>query len=71
MPEIDGGRHAAKRIVGDTVRITASIYGDGHDHLGARLQYRREDERTWRHAPFHPLGNDVWQAEFVDDSTAA
>ncbi len=68
VPEIDGGRHAAKRIVGDTVRITASIYGDGHDHLGARLQYRRADERTWRHAPFHPLGNDVWQAEFVADS---
>ena len=30
-PEIDGGRHAAKRIVGDRVRITAAIYTDGHD----------------------------------------
>ncbi len=67
-PEIDGGRHAAKRIVGDTVRITASIYGDGHDHLGARLNYRRAEERTWRHAPFQHLGNDVWQAEFVADA---
>ena len=68
QPSIDKGRYAAKRIVGDTVQITASIYGDGHDHLGARLQYRRADERTWRYAPFSELGNDIWQAEFTVDS---
>ena len=67
-PEIDGGRYAAKRIVGDTVRVTASIYGDGHDHLGARLKYRRADERTWRYVPFKSLGNDVWESEFVVDA---
>ena len=67
-PQIDGGRYAAKRTVGDTVRVTASIYGDGHDHVGARLKYRRTDERAWRHAPFRHLGNDVWAAEFTADA---
>ena len=67
-PEIDGGRYAAKRVVGDTVRISASIYGDGHDHLGARLLYRRTDERTFRYAPFRHLGNDIWEAEFKVDA---
>ncbi len=70
-PEIDGGRYAAKRVVGDTVRVTASIFGDGHDHLGARLLYRRTDERSFRHVPFRPLGNDVWEADFKVDAIGA
>ncbi len=70
-PEVDGGRYAAKRVMGDTVAVTAAIFGDGHDHLGARLLYRREDETTWRHAPFAPLGNDLWQAEFLADTLGA
>ncbi|MGI4756850.1 MAG: alpha-1,4-glucan--maltose-1-phosphate maltosyltransferase [Janthinobacterium lividum] len=67
-PEVDGGRHAAKRVIGDTVRVTAAIYTDGHDHVAARLQYRRADEKVWRYAPFRELGNDVWEAEFVADT---
>ena len=67
-PEIDCGRHAAKRVIGDTVRVVASIYGDGHDHLGARLRYRRADERAWRHSSFQPLGNDLWEAFFTVDA---
>ncbi len=67
-PEIDGGRYAAKRVIGDTVRVSASIYGDGHDHLGARLLYRRTDERTFRHVPFRSVGNDFWEAEFKVDA---
>ncbi len=67
-PQIDCGRHAAKRIVGDTVQITAVIYTDGHDHVDARLLYKRGEERTWRSAPFRELGNDIWAAEFVADT---
>ncbi|GAA3755209.1 alpha-1,4-glucan--maltose-1-phosphate maltosyltransferase [Terriglobus aquaticus] len=67
-PEVDGGRYAAKRVLGDTVAVTAAIFGDGHDHLGARLLYRREDEKTWRYAPFAELGNDLWKAEFTADT---
>lgn len=70
-PEINAGRYAAKRVLGDTVHITAAIYGDGHDHLGARLLYRREDEKQWREAPFTAIGNDLWQAEFTADTLGA
>ena len=70
-PEIDGGRYAAKRIVGDRVRITAVIYTDGHDHVAARLLYRPASERAWRYAPFREVGNDVWEASFVADSIGA
>ena len=67
-PEIDCGRHAAKRIIGDTVVVTAVIYSDGHDHLAARLLYKRAEEKAWRFAPFRELGNDVWEAEFSVDA---
>jgi starch synthase (maltosyl-transferring) len=67
-PEIDCGRHALKSIVGDTVSVTAVIYTDGHDHVAARLLYKRNDEKEWRHTPFHELNNDIWAAEFVVDS---
>ena len=33
QPELDGGRHAVKRVVGDDLLVTADIYADGHDQL--------------------------------------
>lgn len=63
-PTVDAGRHPAKRVLGDTVAVTAAIFSDGHDHVAARLLYRHESEREWRFAEFLALGNDMWQAEF-------
>ena len=40
-PEVDGGRFAIKRTIGDMVQVRADIYADGHDALGAALLYRR------------------------------
>jgi starch synthase (maltosyl-transferring) len=70
-PAIDCGRHAAKRIVGDIVRVTAAIYSDGHDHVAARLLYKRADETAWQYAAFRELGNDLWEANFTAESIGA
>lgn len=67
QPQVDCGRHAIKRIVGDRLSVTAVMYADGHDHIGARLLYRKASEHTWRTAPFLERGNDVWEAEFAVD----
>ena len=64
-PQIEGGRYPAKGIVGDAVSVTAAIFGDGHDHVNARLLYKPRGGGDWTYAPFVPLGNDVWQASFV------
>ncbi len=50
-PQIDGGRHPVKRVVGDPLRIEANVFKDGHDLLRARIRYRRPGERRWRQAP--------------------
>ena len=39
-PEIDAGRFPAKRVVGEIVTVEADIFGDGHDHVEARLLVR-------------------------------
>ncbi len=66
-PAVDGGRYPACRIMGDVVTVTAAIFGDGHDHLAARLLYRHKSERRWRTTPMTELGNDLWTAEFKVD----
>jgi starch synthase (maltosyl-transferring) len=67
-PSVDGGRFAVKRIVGDRVDVEADCFADGHDAIGARVLWRREEEAQWREAPMQCLGNDRWRGSFVVDS---
>ncbi len=67
QPQVDGGRYAAKRVVGDVVEVTAAIFGDGHDHVAGRLLYRHQSEKKWREVRFEPLTNDMWVARFPVD----
>ncbi len=64
-PEIDGGRFAIKRIIGDTVIVWADVFADGHDVIRGVLQFRHETESGWTEVPLTPLVNDRWEAEFV------
>jgi starch synthase (maltosyl-transferring) len=64
-PQIDGGRFAVKRVVGDRVRVEADVFGDGHDLVRAHLLYRRVGQPEWRTAEMTALGNDHWTASFV------
>jgi starch synthase (maltosyl-transferring) len=64
QPEIDGGRFAIKRILGDSVEVEADIFADGHDHVAARLLFRFQEIPGWTAVPLRALGNDRWRAEF-------
>ncbi|HEY2749030.1 MAG TPA: alpha-1,4-glucan--maltose-1-phosphate maltosyltransferase [Polyangia bacterium] len=64
-PEIDGGRHPVKRIVGDVLEVEADLLVDGHDILAARVLHRQEGARTWSEQALAPLGphnDDRWHA---------
>src|SRR5204863_2966747 len=63
-PEIDGGRFAIKRIVGETVTVEADIFADGHDLLRAVLKHRSGKSDAWTETAMEPLGNDRWRAGF-------
>ena len=66
-PQIDCGRFPVKRTVGDTVRVTARIFRDGHEALGAAVRYRPSGATRWREAPLAELGNDEWAGAFAVD----
>jgi starch synthase (maltosyl-transferring) len=67
QPQVNCGRYAAKRTLGDTVTITATVFGDGHDHVAGRLLYRHQSESDWRSTPLIPINNDIWSADFIVD----
>ena len=68
QPSVDNGRHPAKRILGDDITVTAAIFGDGHDHVAARLLYRHASQRKWNSVPFSEINNDRWTATFTAGS---
>lgn len=67
LPQIDGGRFAVKRVIGDQVRVEADVFGDGHDLVRAHLLYRQQGESEWRSIAMTALGNDHWTATFPVD----
>jgi starch synthase (maltosyl-transferring) len=66
-PQIDCGRFAIKRTTGDTVRVEADVFADGHDAVAAVLLHRPEGGSEWTRLPMRPLASDRWSAEFKVD----
>jgi starch synthase (maltosyl-transferring) len=64
-PEVDAGRFAVKRIVGDELRVEADVFADGHDVIAVRLLHRPGSEGPWEEIPMRPLGNDRWAGSFT------
>ena len=64
-PSVDGGRFAAKRVVGEQVAVRADVVADGHDQLAVALLWRSADEAAWHETRMRPLGNDRWEGGFA------
>ena len=64
-PEIDGGRFAAKRTIGDTVRVEADIFTDGHDQVAAVVRYWQAGTEKWQESPMLFFDNDRWAGTFA------
>lgn len=65
LPDVDGGRYAAKRVVDRPVTIAADIVCDGHDELECRLHVRPAGSDYWTSLPLSCEGNDRWQGSFT------
>ncbi|MDB4948171.1 MAG: alpha,4-glucan--maltose-phosphate maltosyltransferase [Gemmatimonadetes bacterium] len=64
QPELDCGRYAVKREVGDTLEVQADVFKEGHDAIAAAVRYRPEDEDEWMEARMRFLDNDRWAGSF-------
>jgi starch synthase (maltosyl-transferring) len=67
-PQIDGGKYAVKRTVGDIVEVGARIFRDGHETLGAAVRYKPAGATRWREEPLEAIGNDEWRGSFAVDT---
>jgi starch synthase (maltosyl-transferring) len=68
VPQVDGGRFAAKCIAGEPTRITAHAFTDGHDKLRVRLHWWAESgeaAREEREIEMRAGHNDEWHADVV------
>jgi starch synthase (maltosyl-transferring) len=63
-PQVDGGRFAVKRTVGDGLTVEADAFADGHDEIRVVLRWAYGDDEEWRETEMEPLGNDRWRASF-------
>jgi starch synthase (maltosyl-transferring) len=69
-PQIDGGRFAVKRTVGERLDVSAEVFRDGHDAIRAVLRYRapggdwQEAQMTWVD---REVDGDRWAGSFVPD----
>src|ERR1700744_2900098 len=63
-PQLNCGLFPIKRIVNDRVAVEADVFGDGHDHVRARLLSKFEGESAWTTTEMVSLGNDRWRGEF-------
>jgi starch synthase (maltosyl-transferring) len=66
-PQVDCGRYPIKRTAGDTVEVTARIFRDGHETLGAAVRHKGPAATRWSETPLEPLGNDAWAGSFEVD----
>ncbi|HEV8216358.1 MAG TPA: alpha-1,4-glucan--maltose-1-phosphate maltosyltransferase [Gemmatimonadaceae bacterium] len=67
-PQLDGGRHPVKRIVGDRVSVGADLIQAGHDTLGARVMYMGPGDSDWSaSAMLYDYDSDRWYGAFVVD----
>jgi starch synthase (maltosyl-transferring) len=68
LPQVDNGRFAVKRVVGEALAVTAHVFTDGHDQIRARLCWRREGSTDWQEAEMLAQGNDVWTSSLTPDA---
>ncbi len=67
-PVVDAGRYAPKRVIGERCDVSAAIFRDGHDILGARVRFRAPGEDGWRVSPMtYDFASDQWTGAFALD----
>ncbi|WP_035845894.1 alpha-1,4-glucan--maltose-1-phosphate maltosyltransferase [Kitasatospora azatica] len=64
-PQVDGGRRPARAVVGETFQVSATVFREGHDAVGANVVLRDPRGRGGAWLPMRELapGTDRWGAE--------
>ena len=64
-PQLDGGSFFIKRIINQTVNVSAHVFADGHDVVECCVKFKHEKDKKWNEVRMSPTENDEWEAEFT------
>lgn len=67
-PQVSCGIYPIKRVVGQSVHVTADILCDGHDVIQAALFYKHSKAKKWVELRMQPTVNDEMEASFQVDT---
>jgi starch synthase (maltosyl-transferring) len=70
-PQVDGGRFAIKRTVGEEIEVTADCFAHGHERVACEVRYKGPGDALWSGVRMEALGNDRWSARFAVDRIGA
>ncbi|WP_405534147.1 alpha-1,4-glucan--maltose-1-phosphate maltosyltransferase [Streptomyces sp. NBC_00075] len=70
-PAVEGGRRPAKAVAGETFQVTATVFREGHDAVGANVVLCDPEGRPGPWTPMRELapGSDHWGADVTPDTT--
>ncbi|MDB1088289.1 alpha-1,4-glucan--maltose-1-phosphate maltosyltransferase [Streptomyces sp. ACA25] len=70
QPLADCGRHPVKAVPGETFQVTATVFREGHEGVGANVVLRNPGGRSGPWTPMRELspGSDRWGAEVTPDA---
>ncbi|MBA4320691.1 MAG: alpha-1,4-glucan--maltose-1-phosphate maltosyltransferase [Flavobacterium sp.] len=63
-PQIDCGAYFIKRIVGQTINVSADVFSDGHDIIECCVKFKHESDENWQEVRMVPRENEQWTATF-------
>jgi starch synthase (maltosyl-transferring) len=67
-PQVDCGRYPVKACLGDGLRVSATIFRDGHSRIGGVVRFRARGTRRWREVVLEAHGNDRYEATVTPDA---
>ncbi|MET6989419.1 alpha-1,4-glucan--maltose-1-phosphate maltosyltransferase [Sediminicola arcticus] len=66
-PQLESGSFFIKRVVGETVTVTADVLPDGHDVIQVEVLCRHEKDKNTSTIHMRHLGSDLYSASFTVD----
>jgi len=70
-PQVDGGRFAIKRTLGEEIVVTADCFAHGHERVSCEVRYKGPGDAAWSGVEMEALGNDRWRASIALDRIGA
>ncbi len=64
-PQLACGSYFIKRVVGETVQVTAEILPDGHDVIQSEVLYKHEKDKKYSTVRMQVHGQDIYGASFT------